>query len=350
MKGILRKLAQGYELNQEDVDEVISGIKEDRFPPTQVAGFLMGLLMKGPTTSEVAAIARAMRRVCVPIAPRVEGDLTDTCGTGGGLTTFNVSTANALLSAAAGIRIAKHGSRSISASSGSADVLEALGIPVDLEPSQAERLIEDTGFSFLYAPNFHPVMMKVFGPEHDLGIKTIFFTIIGPLINPADAKRHVLGVYQPQLVDQVAEVALELGFNHVIVVHGVDGVDEISLLGETIVVEVKDGNAKRYTIAPEDFGMRRCTIEEVRGGDPEYNARIILDIFSGKETGPKLDMLLLNAAATFIVADKARSFEEGIDMARETIESGRAVEKLDEIRRTARCINGGMPLPSVSYN
>ncbi|HHY37947.1 MAG TPA: anthranilate phosphoribosyltransferase [Clostridia bacterium] len=350
MKGILRKLAQGFELTQEDVDEVISGIKEDRFPATQVAGFLMGLLMKGPTTSEIAAIARAMRRVCVPIAPRVDGDLTDTCGTGGGLTTFNVSTANALLSAAAGIRIAKHGSRSISASSGSADVLEALGIPVDLEPSQAERLIEDAGFSFLYAPNFHPVMMKVFGPEHDLGIKTIFFTIIGPLINPADAKRHVLGVYQPQLVDQVGEVAIELGFRHIIVVHGVDGVDEISLLGETMVVEVKDGSLRRYTITPEDFGMKRCTIEEIKGGDPQYNARTIQDIFAGKETGPKLDMLLLNAAATFVVADKAGSFEEGIEMARETIESGRAMAKLEEIREISRRINGNVPMPTISYN
>jgi Anthranilate phosphoribosyltransferase len=225
MKGILQKLSRGMELVQEEINEVIFGLKEDRFPPTQVAGFLMALLMKGPTTAEIAGIAKAMRRACVAINPRTNGDLTDTCGTGGGLTTFNVSTANALLSAAAGVKIAKHGSRSISASSGSADVLEALGIPVELEPDQAERLIEEVGFSFLYAPRFHPVMGKVFGPENDLGIKTIFFTIIGPLINPADARRHVLGVYQPQLVDQVAEAALEIGLNHVMVVHGLDGVE-----------------------------------------------------------------------------------------------------------------------------
>lgn len=340
MKSILQKLCRGMELEQGEIDEVVFGLKEDRFPPTQVAGFLMALLMKGPTTGEIAGIARAMRRACVTIAPRTNGDLTDTCGTGGGLTTFNVSTANALLSAAAGVKIAKHGSRSISSSSGSADVLEALGIPVDLEPHQAERLIEEVGFSFLYAPRFHPVMGKVFGPENDLGIKTIFFTIIGPLINPAGAKRHVLGVYQPQLVEEVAEVALEIGLKHVMVVHGMDGVDEISLLGETKVAEVRDGRIDYYTIAPEDFGLRRCTFEEVRGGDAAYNARIILDIFAGRDTGPRRDMLLLNTAATLVVADKAGSLAEGVELAREVLESGRAMAKLEEIRSKTREVRG----------
>lgn len=340
VKSILRKLAQGLELNQAEIDEVVFGIKEDRFPATQVAGFLMALLMKGPTTAEIAGIARAMRRACVTIKPRVNGELTDTCGTGGGLTTFNVSTANALLSAAAGVKIAKHGSRSISASSGSADVLEALGIPVELEPREAERLIEQVGFSFLYAPRFHPVMMKVFGPENDLGIKTIFFTIIGPLINPADARRHVLGVYQPQLVEQVAEVVREIGLTHAMIVHGLDGVDEISLLGETKIAEVREGRIEHYTVAPEDFGLRRCALEEVRGGSPEYNAQVILNIFTGRDTGPRRDMLLLNAAATFVVADKASSLEEGMELARETLESGRALAKLEEIRSCARELRG----------
>ena len=333
---MLRKLAGRKDLNQEDIDRVVFGIKEDLFPPTQVAGFLMALLMKGPSTEEIAAIARAMRRACVAIKPRVNGELTDTCGTGGGLSTFNVSSANGLLSAAGGIKIAKHGSRSISASSGSADVLEALGIPVELEPFQAERLIEEVGFSFLYAPRFHPVMMKVFGPENDLGIKTIFFTIIGPLVNPAGARRHVLGVYQPQLVDQVAEVALQVGFKHAMVVHGMDGVDEISLLGETRIAEIKDGHIDRYMVAPEDFGMKRCSIDEVRGGSPQDNARLILDLFSGKERGPRRDMLLLNAAATFVVADKADSLVKGVELARQTLDSGRALNKVEEIRQRAR--------------
>lgn len=340
MKEILHKLAQHQELNQAEIDDVVFGMKEDKFPNTQIAGFLMGLLMKRPTTAEVAAIASAMRRACVPIKPRVSDGLTDTCGTGGGLTTFNVSTANALLAAAGGVNIAKHGSRSISASSGSADALEALGIAVELEPQQAEQLIEEVGFSFLYAPFFHPVMGKVFVPENELGIKTIFFTIIGPLINPADAKRHVLGVYQPQLVEQVAEVICELGFTHAVVVHGLDGLDEISLLGETKVAEVRDGRIDYYSITPEQFGMRRCTLEDVRGGSPEYNAQVIRDIFSGKERGPKRNMLLLNSAAAFLVADKVSSMKEGLVMAQETIDSGRAMAKLDEIITKSRELKG----------
>lgn len=331
MKDILQKLAGKQELNQAEIDHVVYGMRDSQYSNTQIAGFLMGLLVKGPTTNEVAAIARAMRAVCVPIHPHVNGGLTDTCGTGGGLATFNVSTANALLSAAGGIRIAKHGSRSISASSGSADALEALGIKVELKPEEAEHLIEDAGFSFLYAPFFHPVMGKVFGPENELGIKTIFFTIIGPLINPADAKRHVLGVYQPQLVDQVARVACDLGFTHAMVVHGLDGLDEISLIGETKVAEVKNGEIRNYTLTPEQLGLKRCTFEDIKGGSPQYNARVISDIFSGKERGPKRDMLLLNAAATFVVADKAANMKEGLAMARETLDSGAAEAKLKEI-------------------
>ncbi len=340
MKSILHKLTQKQELNQDEIDHVVFGIKEDSFPDTQIAGFLMALLIKGPTTAEVAAIASAMRRACVPIKPRVSDGLTDTCGTGGGLTTFNVSTANALLAAAGGVNIAKHGSRSISASSGSADALEALGIAVELQPQQAEQLIEEVGFSFLYAPFFHPVMGKVFGPENELGIKTIFFTIIGPLINPADARRHVLGVYQPQLVEQVAEVARQLGFVHAVVVHGVDGLDEISLLGETRVAEIKDGSIDYYSITPEQFGMKRCILEDVKGGSPEYNAQIIRDIFSGKEKGPKRDILLLNSAAAFLVADKVSSMEEGLVMAQETLDSGRAMTKLDKIITKSRELSG----------
>lgn len=349
MKDILQKLARGEELDQQDIDEVVFGLKEDRFLPTQVAGFLMAFLMKGPTTAEIAAVVKAMRRACVPVKPRVNGELTDTCGTGGGQTTFNVSTANALLAAAAGVKIAKHGSRSISASSGSADVLEALGIPVELEPEEVERLLEEVGFSFLYAPKFHPVMMKVFGPENDLGIKTIFFTIIGPLVNPAGARRHVLGVYRPELVEQVAAVACEVGLTHALVVHGMDGVDEISLLGETKVAEVKDGHITYYTIAPEDFGLKRCSLEAVRGGDPAYNARTILDIFSGRDEGPRRDMLLLNTAATLLVADKVASLEEGLALARETLASGRALTKLEEIRAKTQALRSEKAWTSVPH-
>ncbi|NLG31894.1 MAG: anthranilate phosphoribosyltransferase [Syntrophomonadaceae bacterium] len=339
MKSVLQKITHQMELNQDDINTAIFGIKEGSFSSVQVAGFLMGLLMKGLTTSEIAGIARSMRQACVSLSTGEE-DLIDTCGTGGGLTTFNVSTANALLSCAGGVKIAKHGSRSISASSGSADVLEALGIPVELEPHQAEQLIEEIGFSFLYAPLYHPVMMKVFGPESDLGIKTIFFTVIGPIINPANARRHVLGVYQPHLLEQVAEVVRELDLRHVMVVHGVDGLDEISLMGETRIAEVLNGQIKYYTIAPEDFGLKRCTLKDIQGGSPEYNARVIRNIFAGIDTGPKRDMVLLNAAATFIVAGKAASFAQGLAIGTELIDSGIALAKLDQIIARTREIRG----------
>ena len=331
MKHILTKLTKGEELTQEDVDYVVFGMKEEHLSDTQIAGFLMGLLMKGPTTAEVTAIARAMRQAAVHIKPRVQDGLTDTCGTGGGLTTFNVSTANALVAAAGGVTIAKHGSRSISASSGSADALEALGINIELQPKQAEKLIEEAGFCFLYAPYFHPVMLKVFGPEQELGIKTIFFTIIGPLINPADAKRHILGVYKPELVEQVATAARDLGFDHALVVHGVDGLDEVSLIGETKVAEVEGGHIDYYTVTPEDFGMKRCTFDEVKGGDPTYNAQVIRDIFAGRESGPKRDMLLLNSAAAFVVGGKAENLSQGLALAKATLDSGQATAKLEEI-------------------
>jgi len=342
MKDILQRLSRKEELGQSEIDEMISGIGEDLFSREQVAGFLMGLLMKGPTVGEVAAIARAMHRVCVPINLPYRDQLTDTCGTGGGLTTFNVSSANAILSAAAGVMIAKHGSRSISASSGSACVLESLGIEVELLPSQAEALIKEVGFAFFYAPLFHPVMMKVLPPENELGIKTIFFTIIGPLINPAGARRHVLGVYRPELVDQVAQVVAELDYEHVMVVHGLDGLDEISMLGETRIAEVKRGKINNYTIAPEDFGMERCCLEDVRGGSPPYNAEVILELFKGKERGPKRDMLLLNAAATMVVSGKTSSLEEGLHMAETVLESGAALNRLNMIRDKSRALKGAV--------
>lgn len=340
MKTILQRLSQGEELGQLEIDEVITGIKEEHFSQAQVAGFLMALLMKGPTTSEVAAIARAMHRECVPVSTPFKEELTDTCGTGGGLTTFNVSSANSLLAAAAGVKIAKHGSRSISSESGSACALEALGIEVELTPPQAETLISETGFSFFFAPHFHPVMMKVLPPENELGIKTIFFTIIGPLINPAGARRHVLGVYRPGLVEQVAQIVAELDFTHVMVVHGLDGVDEISPQGETKIAEVKKGSIDYYTVTPEELGRKRCSLEEIRGGSPHYNAKIITELFSGKRAGPHRDMLIMNAAAALVTGGKASCLREGAALAEETLNSGAAMEKLAEVRNKSRAVKG----------
>ena len=214
IQSTLRKLTVGEHLPEEEIFSIIGGIRNGDVTDVQIAGFLVGLLMKGPTTREVASIARAMRANCEQITPNVPGHLIDTCGTGGGRTTFNCSSAVALVAAAAGIPVAKHGSRSLSSLSGSADVLEKLGVAIDLTPAQASKLIEDAGISFLYAPNFHPVMLKVLPAEMALGIKTIFYTIIGPLINPAGARRHIMGVYRPDLVEMVADVLVQLEFEH----------------------------------------------------------------------------------------------------------------------------------------
>jgi anthranilate phosphoribosyltransferase len=279
-----------------------------------------------------------MRRNCIPIKVSKGFELTDTCGTGGGLTTFNVSTANAILTASAGVPVAKHGSRSISSSSGSADVLEALGVNIERTPEQAARLIEDIGISFIYAPNFHPVMLKVFGPENQLGIKTIFFTIIGPLINPAAARNHTMGVYKAELVNMMAEVVAEMDFNHVIIAHGMDGLDEISLIGKTSIAEIRQKEIKYYEVTPEDFGLKRCTLADIAGGSPEFNAEVIRNIFSGAERGPRKDFLILNNAATLYVSGKAPSIQDGIGLSRSLIDSGAAQRKLQELVEKSKSV------------
>jgi anthranilate phosphoribosyltransferase len=331
IKPILAKLTENFNLEKGEIDSLIDAINAGDLSDVQIAGFLVGLLSKGPSIKEVAYIAQAMRRNCIPIKVSLKSNLTDTCGTGGGLTTFNVSTANAILTAAAGVPVAKHGSRSISSPSGSADVLEALGVNIDQTPEKAARMIEEIGISFIYAPNFHPVMLKVFGPENQLGIKTIFFTIIGPLINPAGARNHTIGVYKPELVHMMADVVAEMDFNHVIVAHGLDGLDEISLIGRTSIAEIKGKKVKYYEVSPEDFGLKRCTLAEIAGGSPAFNAEVIRNIFSGAEKGPRRDFLTLNNAATLYVSGKAKSIQDGLALSRSLLDSGAAQRKLQEL-------------------
>ncbi|MBN1612912.1 MAG: anthranilate phosphoribosyltransferase [Deltaproteobacteria bacterium] len=331
IKPVLSKLTENFDLEKSEIYDVIDAINEGQLSDVQIAGFLVGLLSKGPSIKEVAYIAQAMRKNCIPMKVSVGSELTDTCGTGGGLTTFNVSTANAILTAAAGVPVAKHGSRSISSPSGSADVLEALGVNIDLKPEQAARLIEEIGISFIYAPNFHPVMLKVFGPENQLGIKTIFFTIIGPLINPTGARNHTIGVYKPELVGMMANVIAEMDFNHVIVAHGMDGLDEISLLGKTSLAEIKGKQITFSEVSPEDFGLKRCSLKDIAGGPPDFNAQVIRDIFSGAERGPRRDFLVLNNAAALYVSGKAPSIQEGIALSGSLIDSGAAQRKLQEL-------------------
>ncbi|HBI03674.1 MAG TPA: anthranilate phosphoribosyltransferase [Paenibacillaceae bacterium] len=331
IKHILQKLTMREDLTAEEAYQLIVAIKNDELSDVQIAGFQVALLMKGPTLTEISAIAQAMRDHCIKINPKVNEEMMDTCGTGGGLSTFNISTSVAFVAAAAGIPVAKHGSRSISSLSGSADVLEALNVRINLSPKGVEKLIEDVGIAFLYAPLFHPVMGKVLPPEKDLGIKTIFYTIIGPLINPTSATKHVLGVYKPELLDTVSQVALSLGYKRALFVHGVDGLDEISLLGKTKINELNNGEITSYEIAPEDFGFSRCTLDEIATGTPEENATMIRDVFSGKDKGPRRQAVILNAAGALMIGDRADTFAEGIQLASELIDNGAAQHKLNQL-------------------
>lgn len=331
IQNVLKKLTAREDLTADEAYNLINAINNDELSDVQIAGFQVALLMKGPTITEITAIAQAMRDNCIPLSPKVNYELMDTCGTGGGLSTFNISTAVALVAAAAGIPVAKHGSRSISSLSGSADVLEALGVEINLSPGAVEKLIEEIGIAFIYAPLFHPVMHKVLPPEQALGIKTIFYTIIGPLINPARATRHILGVYKPELLDVVSQIALSLGYTRGLFVHGLDGLDEISLLGKTRINEIQNGSITTYEISPEDFGLTRCTLEDIATGTPEVNAGVILDVFSGKNKGPRREAVIINAGGALYIGGKASSFAQGILLAGEIIDSGKAQAKLNQL-------------------
>lgn len=335
-KDILSKLTNRVELSEGEIGELIAGINRDEISDVQIGGFQVALLMKSPTLRETTAIAKAMRENCIRLRPRVREPLMDTCGTGGGLSTFNISTATAIVAAAAGIPVAKHGSRSISSLSGSADVLEALDVNIDLSVAAAERMIEEIGIAFLYAPLFHPVMCKVLPPEQDLGIKTIFYTIIGPLINPAFASRHILGVYRPELLDTATEVARSLGYKDALFVHGLDGLDEISLMGPTRINELHAGQVKSYEITPEQLGLVRCSLEDIKTGTPQSNAECIRAVFGGRLKGPRRDAILLNAAGALLIGQRATSLPEGIQLAAELIDSGAANRKLQELGEASR--------------
>ena len=330
IRDILRRLTARQELSEADIVYVIESIDKDDIGDAQISSFLTGLLMKGVTVNETVAIVTAMRAQCIPIRPKVKEPLLDTCGTGGGLSTFNISTATAIVCAASGIPVAKHGSRSLSSLSGSADVLEALGLELSLSAAAIERMIEEIGIAFIHAPDFHPVMRRVMPVEGALGIKTVFYTLIGPLINPALATRHLLGVYRPELQDLTAQVASKTGYTRAMVVHGTDGVDEISLLGPTIIHDLNHGQISVYEIAPEQYGLRRCSLDQVKSLEPRANAALITDVFAQKVSGAPRDAIIFNSAGALIVGGRAQNFSQGIDLATDLIESGAVLRKLHE--------------------
>ncbi len=326
-------LARGQDLDSELMHSVMLQIMEGKATDAQTGALLMGLRVKGETVDEITGAAKVMRQKVIPIRPDLPENepLLDTCGTGGdGASTFNVSTTAAFVAAGAGVRVAKHGNRSVSSRSGSADVLEALGVKLDLPPGETARAVEQAGIGFLFAPALHPAMKHAIGPRRELGIRTIF-NVLGPLTNPAGADCQVLGVYDRALVKPIAEVLGRLGTRKAWVVHGEGGLDEISPLGPTEVAQWHDGSVKEFQVTPEDFGVKTCSMDDIRGQGPEENARIILEILSG-EKGPKRDMVIMNAAAAIIVADKAGTPAEAAQAAAESIDSGRAMAALEKLK------------------
>jgi anthranilate phosphoribosyltransferase len=295
----------------------------------QIGSLLTALKMKGETVEEITGAATVMRRKALAVTVADDGPLLDTCGTGGdGAGTFNISTTVAFVIAAAGVRVAKHGNRSVSSSCGSADVLRELGAALDLTPEQVGRCIDRTGFGFLFAPSFHLAMKHAAGPRQEMGIRTIF-NVLGPLTNPAGASCQLVGVYDPDLTEPIALALQGLGMRSAMVVHGMEGLDEISLSGPTRITRLRDGNVTTTIFDPSELGMQTGTIEDIKGGNAAENARHLLDVLEG-HAGPRRDVTLLNAAAALVVAGRATDFSEGLAIAAEAIDSGRARQKLQE--------------------
>ena len=332
IKDAINSLIDGKDLSEKEMIGAMRDIMEGKSTDAQIASFLTALRIKGETVEEITGAAKVMREKVSKIsAPE---NTVDTCGTGGDMShTFNISTTAAMVVAACGLPVAKHGNRSVSSSCGSADVLEALNIKIELEPAKVEECLKTTGFGFMFAPLFHPAMKYAIGPRKELGVRTVF-NILGPLTNPADAKRQVMGVFSDKLTEPLAQVLGNLGVKHAFVVHGEDGLDEITTTDNTRVSELKDGKVNTYSISPEDLGIKKANKEDLVGGSAEENANITIEILEGKK-GPKRDIVVLNAAAALIAGDKAVDFNEGLKKASEAIDSGTAREKLEEVKKVS---------------
>lgn len=326
-------------LSDHEIQKILKAVKQDELKQSQIAVFLMGLTMKGSTIDEIFSIVKFMKKCSVKICPKINGILIDTCGTGGGIPTINVSTAAAIITSASGIPVAKHGSRSIASRSGSADVLEKLGIKINLKPKSVEKMIEKIGIGFLYAPNFNPLMKKILIPEMELGIKTIFYTLIGPLINPAPVRAQIIGVYKQELLDVFANILKRFNYTRALVVHGRSNIDEISNVGESMIIDIKGKKIEKYTILPEELGIKRSKIRSILGRSAEYNAKIMKNIFQGKERGSKYDLVVLNAAGAFVVGGVAKDLQDGLEIARRVIDDKLAWEKLQEFKKLSKSLN-----------
>lgn len=344
----LHRLANHSEsLDRAEARDVMAEVLAGKCTDAQIAALLTALRMKGETVEEIVGFAEAIRAAAAPLPidrtadaliagtgreALMEDPLIDTSGTGGDASgTFNVSTATALVTAGAGVRVAKHGNRSISSKCGSADVVEALGINIQLSPERAAQCLREVGICFLYAPNLHPAMKQVQGIRRELRMRTMF-NLLGPLTNPARANGQVVGVYSLDLVEKLAEALSMLGLRRALVVHGLDGLDEITITGKTRVAEAREGNVRSYEVEPEEFGMRQASLQEISGGDAAENAAIIRAVLSGEKSARR-DVVLLNAAAALVAAGKANHIADAVPLAAKSIDSGAAAAKLDALAR-----------------
>lgn len=331
MKEILNKLCLRHDLTNGEAKLAMSTIMDGEATPAQVAAFLVALKMKGETADEIYGCATAMRERAQKVLTK-RTDLTDTCGTGGdGRGTFNISTVAAIIAAGAGLSVAKHGNRSVSSKCGSADVLEALDVTLELSADQMGYCLDELGIAFLYAPVLHKAMKHAAGPRREVGVRSVF-NLLGPLTNPAGAKRQLMGVYSQELAEVMAGVLLLLGNERALVVHGSDGSDELTVAGNTIYYELKDGRISRGTLNPESLGLKRANASALAGGNPRENARLILNVLSG-QTGPHRDVSVLNAGAALYVGGLAKDLSEGIQTAQKTIDCGDAMDKLQALQR-----------------
>lgn len=330
LKGILAKLSEGNDLTKDEAMYTQDMILTGQATEAQIACILTALKMKGETLDEITGFAAVLRDKANTISPNVD-NYVDLVGTGGDCTySFNISTTSAFVVAASGLPVAKHGNRSISSKSGAGDVLEALGVNIAADPDVVKKCVEEVGIGFMFAPHFNPAMKYVGKVRKDLGFRTIF-NILGPLSNPSRAKAMVVGVYTSKLTDVIAKAMMNIGVERAFVVSGCDNMDEITLTGGTTISEIKDGRVNTFTVTPEQFGFKRCGLDELQGGDGTVNAGITKDILSGKEKGAKRDIVLLNAGATLYVGGMADSIQAGIRLAQETIDSGKALKTLEAL-------------------
>jgi anthranilate phosphoribosyltransferase len=333
IKEAIDMAVQGISLSEHGMQAVMDEIMSGNATDAQIASFITALRMKGETVDEITGAAKVMREKSLKVITKYDTVL-DTCGTGGDKKgTFNVSTAAAFIAAGAGIKVAKHGNRSVSSKSGSADVLEALGIDINADSTKAEYLLNTVGMCFLFAPVYHRAMKYAIGPRREIGIRTIF-NMLGPLTNPAGTRYQLIGVYDQKLTDTIARVLQNLGSISACVVHGSDGTDEITMTGTTSVSELRNGRIRSYTFNPEDFGYKLVHADALNGGDANYNASILKDILNGTR-GPMRDMTEINGAFALYIAGASADIKDAIGLARNIIDTGKAMKKLEEFRHTS---------------